>query len=62
MITNWPYTLIGIYPTNNRIKAIEPAQAGATSRALIEKWGTLHAGRTALGIVATAAFLWASIG
>jgi Domain of unknown function (DUF1772) len=62
LIANWPYTLIGIYPTNNRIKAIEPAQAGATSRALIEKWGTLHAVRTALGIVATAAFLWASIG
>lgn len=49
-----------IFPTNHRIKAFEPANASVTSRALIEKWGTLHAGRTALGIVATALFLWAS--
>jgi len=61
LIANWPYTLLGIYPTNNRIKAIEPTDAGASSRVLIEKWGTLHTGRTALGVVATAAFLWASV-
>jgi hypothetical protein len=61
LIANWPYTLLGIFPTNHRIKAIEPANASATSRALIEKWGILHAGRTALGIVATVLFLWASI-
>lgn len=61
LIANWPYTLLGIFPTNHQIKAIDPANAGATSRALIEKWGTLHAGRTALGIVATALFLWASM-
>ena len=60
LIANWPNTLLGIFPTNRRIKAIEPANASATSRALIEKWGTLHAGRSALGIVATALFLWAS--
>jgi anthrone oxygenase-like protein len=61
LIANWPYTLVGIFPTNKRIKAIEPANADATSRALIERWGTLHAGRTALGLIATAVFLWASI-
>jgi hypothetical protein len=49
LIANWPYTLLDIFPTNHRIKAIEPANASATSHALIEKWGTLHTGRTALG-------------
>jgi Domain of unknown function (DUF1772) len=35
--------------------------AGPDSRALIEKWATLHAGRTALGFAATLIFLWASM-
>ena len=61
LIANWPYTLLAILPTNNRIKVIEPENANATTRALIEKWGALHAARTALGIVATATFLWASM-
>jgi hypothetical protein len=39
-----------------------PADAGPESRKLMEKWGTLHAGRSALGVIATAVFLWASLG
>jgi Domain of unknown function (DUF1772) len=39
----------------------EPANAGRDSRALIEKWAALHAGRTALGFAATLIFLWASM-
>jgi HxlR-like helix-turn-helix/Domain of unknown function (DUF1772) len=54
-------TLLGIMPTNERLMATEPAGAGADSRALIEKWATLHAGRTALGFAATLILLWASI-
>jgi Domain of unknown function (DUF1772) len=61
LIANWVYTIVAIFPINERIKAIAPAMAGLTSRALIKKWGILHAGRTALGFVATALFLWASI-
>jgi len=61
LIANWPFTLFGIMPTNNRLMAIDPAQAGAESRRLIEKWGGLHAVRSALGIAATLIFLWASI-
>ena len=57
---NWSYTLIVIMPTNRQLNAIEPAAAGPVSRALISKWGGLHAVRTALGFVATVAFLWAS--
>jgi len=45
-----------IAPTNNALQALDPAKAGADSRRLIEKWGTLHAGRTALGILSALLF------
>ena len=61
LVANWPYTLLGIMPTNHVLMAIDPATAGAESRALIVKWGGLHAVRTVLGFVATAVFLWASV-
>ncbi|HEY2533096.1 MAG TPA: DUF1772 domain-containing protein [Xanthobacteraceae bacterium] len=61
MIANWPYTLLGIMPTNNALMATDPAAAGNDSRKLIEKWASLHAVRTALGFAATLAFLWASL-
>jgi hypothetical protein len=61
LIANWPYTLLGIMPTNNRLMAIDPAIAGPDSRKLVEKWATLHAVRTALGFAATLIFLWASL-
>ena len=61
LIANWPYTLLGIMPTNNILMATEPASAGPSSRALIGKWAALHAGRTALGLAATLIFLWASM-
>ncbi len=60
LVANWPYTLLGIMPTNHILNAIEPADASPKSRALIVKWGGLHAVRTALGAAATAIFLWAS--
>jgi Domain of unknown function (DUF1772) len=59
ILANWPYTLIGIMPTNNRLKAIAETDAGPTSRALLMSWGRLHAVRTVLGIAATLAYLWA---
>lgn len=61
LIANWPYTLLVIMPTNRRLMATGPASAGPESRALIEKWAALHAGRTALGLAATLVFLWASM-
>jgi hypothetical protein len=61
LVLNWPYTLLGIMPTNNRLMAIEPAKAGADSRKLIETWANLHAVRTALGFAATICFLLASV-
>ena len=61
LVANWPYTMLGIMPTNHVLNDIAPEDAGAKSRALIEKWGGLHAVRTALGGTATALFLWASL-
>ena len=59
LLANWPYTLLGIRPTNNTLTAIRPDAAGPEARRLIEKWGGLHAVRSALGAAATAIFLWA---
>ena len=61
LIANWPYTLIGIMPTNKALTATASGSAGPESRALIEKWGRLHGVRTALGFAATLAFLVASL-
>ncbi|MGI9170494.1 MAG: DUF1772 domain-containing protein [Caulobacteraceae bacterium] len=62
LIANCPYTLIGIMTTNHAIGAVAPEAASPDSRALIVKWGGLHAGRAILGFAATLAFLWASLG
>jgi Domain of unknown function (DUF1772) len=59
ILANWPYTLLGIMPTNKELDAIPAGSAGPTSRGLIETWGRLHAVRTALGIAATLAYVWA---
>lgn len=59
MLANWPYTLLVIMPTNNRLKAISDVDAGPHAREMIEHWAQLHAVRTALGTAATVAFLWA---
>lgn len=59
IFANWPYTLLVIKPTNDRLHATTPERANAETRALIESWGGLHAGRSALGFAAAAAYLWA---
>ena len=61
IIAPWPWTLIGIKPTNDALLATELDQAGPPTRALVVKWGALHGGRTALGALATLAFLWACL-
>jgi uncharacterized membrane protein len=59
LVANWPYTLLFILPTNDILMAIPIEEAGDRSRALIRKWGVLHAVRTLLGAAATAIFVWA---
>jgi len=59
MLANWPYTLVAIMPTNKVLMATASAEADGNSRALIVKWGALHAVRTALGFAGLLLFLWA---
>ncbi len=61
LLAPWPYTLLIIKPVNDRLKATGAALAGADSRALIKRWGRLHAGRTVLGVLATAIFFCAAL-
>jgi hypothetical protein len=59
IFANWPYTVFVILPVNKRLETM-PAEAASTeTRALIKKWGDLHAVRAALGLAATLVFLWA---
>jgi hypothetical protein len=59
LLANWPYTILVIMPTNKRLMDTPPEAATAETRRMLERWGTLHAGRSALGLVATLVFLWA---
>jgi hypothetical protein len=57
LLANWPYT---IFVRTNRDLMNTPAEAAtAETRRMLERWGNLHAGRSALGLVATLIFLWA---
>jgi Domain of unknown function (DUF1772) len=51
--------MFAIMPTNRRLMDAPPDAASSETRRMIERWGTLHAGRSALGVAATLIFLWA---
>lgn len=53
---NIPFTLILLGSTNRQLQGTAPAESGPASRALVEKWGQLHVGRTMLALAATAVF------
>lgn len=59
IFANWPYTVLAIYPVNKVLEATPAEAANAQTRALIERWGSLHRGRSALGVAATLVYLWA---
>ena len=59
LLANWPYTIFVIMPTNRRLMNTPAEAATAEARRMIRWWGVLHAGRSALGLVATLIFLWA---
>ena len=61
ILAPWPWTLLGIKPTNDALLATDPDRAGSQTRALVVRWGALHAVRTALGALATLSFLWACV-
>jgi uncharacterized membrane protein len=53
-----PFTLIVIMPTNHKLLAADRDAASAETRSLLDRWGRLHAVRTALSLLATALMLW----
>jgi len=57
LLANWPWTIFAIMPTNKLLEATSIEDAGPQTRVLIVKWTILHSIRTALGVVATVAFL-----
>jgi Domain of unknown function (DUF1772) len=59
ILAPWPYTMLIIMPTNRVLKATPPEQATEQTRGLIVQWGRLHWGRSALGLIAVGAYLWA---
>jgi len=59
ILAPWPYTMFIIMPTNRVLKSTPPQQANEETRGLVVQWGRLHAGRSALGALAVAAYLWA---
>ena len=59
ILAPWPWTIFVILPVNKVLEATPPEAANGQTRALIERWGTLHAGRSALGCAATLVYLWA---
>lgn len=61
IVANAPVTFLVIMPVNERLMATEPARAGPESRALIARWGALHAIRTGLGLAAALVFLAACL-
>ena len=59
ILAPWPYTMLIIMPTNRVLKSTLPTQATEQTRGLVVQWGRLHWGRSALGLLAVAAYLWA---
>ena len=52
ILANWPWTLIVIMPINNQLKATP----GDETKALLTRWGRLHAVRALLGLAAVTCF------
>ncbi|MDT0509970.1 DUF1772 domain-containing protein [Novosphingobium sp. MMS21-SN21R] len=59
ILANWPFTMLGIMPTNRKLMAAT-AGPGGEVRALLVRWGRLHAVRSGLGAVATGLFFVAA--
>jgi hypothetical protein len=58
LLANWPFTMLVIMPTNKRLMAMTPQEAGTTSRDLLRRWGNLHGVRSVLGSAASLLFAW----
>jgi len=58
LLANWPFTILVIMPTNKRLMAMTPQEAGVGSRGLLRRWGNLHGVRSVLGSAAPLLFAW----
>lgn len=52
-----PFTFIAVMPTNHQLLAPGRDLASVETRALLEKWGRLHAVRSALSLVASVVYM-----
>jgi hypothetical protein len=57
-----PFTFIAVMPTNHQLLAPERDLASAETRSLLEKWGRLHAVRSALSFLASIVYLTSLVG
>jgi hypothetical protein len=57
-----PFTFAVIMPTNHRLLAPGRDLASDETRALLARWGQLHAVRTLLSLAGTLVYLWLVIG
>lgn len=55
LLANWPFTLLAVMKVNRALEAADGA--GPETRALLERWGRLHAVRTVVGLASVAAML-----
>jgi len=53
-----PFTFIVVMPTNHKLLESGRDLTSVETRTLLEKWGRLHAMRTALSLVASIVYLW----
>lgn len=57
-----PFTFVVIMPTNHRLLEQGRDLTSAETRALLERWGMLHAVRTGFSLIAAAIYLWLLLG
>ncbi len=57
-----PFTFIAIMPTNHRLQAPDRDLDSSETRALLEKWGTLHAVRSVLSFIASVVYVGLLVG
>jgi hypothetical protein len=60
MLASWPYTYLAIVPLNNRILGLIGADAAHDARKVINLWGMLEIGLTAIGVAGLLIFVWAA--
>lgn len=57
-----PFAFIGIMPTNRALLAPGRDLSSSETRALLEKWGRLHAVRSLLSLSALLVLVWVVVG